>query len=459
MADITKIQPIGDTTQYTLGARYLTHTPNNTTTFLRGDNTWSNTLTGGFTATTLTASATYPNIRGNGTGVYFSIDGTWAANKGNVCIEANTLRPSADSSAAGMTLGTSAQPWGTIYGSSFTGNAASATKATQDGSGNVITSKYVTLDTTQTITGQKQFKALIQAYRYPNANNLPFMTFDKPGSYAAGIGPDGTGNRVKFGPCPLDGSAWTAEADFNSNNWYFQGSITGTSSLSISGAATISGGITSQHGHVFNVAGNEFNWIPDGYNSTMWFNYETFSRANNGTISEYICGNGKHGHANLRAAKVYNAVWNDIAETRKCKIKEAGSVVIETNTGEMISCNKKLAPGAKIISDTFGYLMGQINNENQAIAIAGRVLVKIDCDKTKFKLGMAVCSGPHGGIVPMKWYEKILWPERIIGTVSEIPNYDIWYGGKILADSIDKKIEPFEGDPIPVNGRIWIYVK
>ena len=45
MADITKIQPIGDSTQYTLGARYLTHTPNNTTTFLRGDNTWSDTLT------------------------------------------------------------------------------------------------------------------------------------------------------------------------------------------------------------------------------------------------------------------------------------------------------------------------------------------------------------------------------------------------------------------------------
>ena len=96
--------------------------------FWRGDNTWSNTLTGGLTATTLAVTATYPNIRGNGTGVYFSIDGTWAANKGNVCIEANALRPSADSSGAGMTLGTSAQPWGTIYGNSFTGNAATATK-------------------------------------------------------------------------------------------------------------------------------------------------------------------------------------------------------------------------------------------------------------------------------------------------------------------------------------------
>jgi hypothetical protein len=36
------------------------------------------------------------------------------------------------------------------------------------------------------------------------------MTFDKPGSYATGIGPDGTNNRIKFGPCDLAGTAWTA---------------------------------------------------------------------------------------------------------------------------------------------------------------------------------------------------------------------------------------------------------
>lgn len=36
-------------------------------------------------------------------------------------------------------------------------SVASATKATQDGAGNVITSKYVTVDTTQTISGEKTF--------------------------------------------------------------------------------------------------------------------------------------------------------------------------------------------------------------------------------------------------------------------------------------------------------------
>lgn len=43
------------------------------------------------------------------------------------------------------------------FSGSLSGNASSATKATQDGAGNVITSKYVTIDTTQTISGAKTF--------------------------------------------------------------------------------------------------------------------------------------------------------------------------------------------------------------------------------------------------------------------------------------------------------------
>lgn len=45
---------------------------------------------------------------------------------------------------------------GNVIGN-VTGNASSATKATQDGAGNEITSKYVTIDTTQTISGTKTF--------------------------------------------------------------------------------------------------------------------------------------------------------------------------------------------------------------------------------------------------------------------------------------------------------------
>lgn len=62
-------------------------------------------------------------------------------------------------------IGTSSWYWkyayiDQIYGylnGDISGNAATATKATQDGSGNTITSKYVTLDTVQNITANKIF--------------------------------------------------------------------------------------------------------------------------------------------------------------------------------------------------------------------------------------------------------------------------------------------------------------
>lgn len=53
---------------------------------------------------------------------------------------------------------------GTTLASKYLGisaNAASATKATQDGSGNVITSTYVTLSTAQTISGNKTFTGTV----------------------------------------------------------------------------------------------------------------------------------------------------------------------------------------------------------------------------------------------------------------------------------------------------------
>ena len=89
-------------------------------------------------------------------------------------------------------------------------------------------------------------------------------------------------------------------------------------------------GIYAQHGHIMTVARNEVNFIPDGYNDTFWFNYETFNRANNGNVTTYQMGNGKHGLANLTASKVYNAVWNDFAEYREGDITEPGRVVAVT---------------------------------------------------------------------------------------------------------------------------------
>lgn len=57
------------------------------------------------------------------------------------------------------------------WGISITGNAATATKATQDGSGNTITTKYVTVDTGQTISGVKTFSSE-QRFSFANGFRL-----------------------------------------------------------------------------------------------------------------------------------------------------------------------------------------------------------------------------------------------------------------------------------------------
>jgi hypothetical protein len=56
--------------------------------------------------------------------------------------------------------------------------------------------------------------------------------------------------------------------------------------------------------------------------------------------------------------------------------------------------------------------------------------------------GDAVCAGPNGTVSKMTREEIITYPDRIIGTVSEIPTYTEW--GK---------------HNIKVNGRIWIRIK
>jgi hypothetical protein len=46
--------------------------------------------------------------------------------------------------------------------------------------------------------------------------------------------------------------------------------------------------------------------------------------------------------------------------------------------------------------------------------------------KEYYTAGDAVCSGPDGTVSKMTREEIREYPERIIGTVSEIPSYETW---------------------------------
>ena len=137
---------------------------------------------------------------------------------------------------------------------------------------------------------------------------------------------------------------------------------------------------------------------------------------------------------------LYGAVWNDYAEFRNCSNGEAGHCVIENGDDTMSLSTKRLQYGG-IISDTFGFVIGDQKN-GKPIAVSGRVLAYTDKDRNNFKPGDAVCSGPNGSVSKMTRKEIKEYPEKILGIVSSVPTYEFW-GPK----------------QISVDGRIWIKVR
>lgn len=92
---------------------------------------------------------------------------------------------------------------------------------------------------------------LIKAYRYATATNLPAITMDKQGSYAYGIGPDGTNMRIRYGTAALDGSSWNTTGNAGIEH-FFDGKfiLNGTATLGtlagyLKGTAGVVGAVSS----------------------------------------------------------------------------------------------------------------------------------------------------------------------------------------------------------------------
>ena len=157
----------------------------------------------------------------------------------------------------------------------------------------------------------------------------------------------------------------------------------------------------------------------------------------------FKAGDGGAINGVIRAGQVYGAVWNDYAEYRKTKeYIQPGYCVIETGKGDLIKSSKRLQPGANIVSDTFGFAIGETEQTKTPLAVSGRVLAYPYEDRDSYQAGDPVCSGPNGTISKMTREEVREYPDRIIGTVSEIPDYEVWGTGNVK-----------------VNNRIWIKVK
>ncbi len=146
---------------------------------------------------------------------------------------------------------------------------------------------------------------------------------------------------------------------------------------------------------------------------------------------------------------LFGAAWNDYAEFRKDnqdETQEPGRCVYELGNGVLALTTERLQRGCEIISDTFGFAIGQDerNNCNTPIAVSGRVLAYVYEGKefAKNHIGWPVCSGPNGTVSVMTEEEEEKYSSRIIGTISEVPDYKFW-GTK----------------SVEVKERVWIRIK
>ena len=148
----------------------------------------------------------------------------------------------------------------------------------------------------------------------------------------------------------------------------------------------------------------------------------------------------------IRAAKVYNAVWNDLADSIEvpqdteleygyCYKYKNGKVY---KTDEYADSNV-----LGIHSDTAGMVLGIKPSHIKCInlAVAGVVLAYVD---NEYECGTPLVATKEGKLTKANKMTRVLHPERIVATYFRKENNDFW------GPSSNK---------IAVNGRSWVKIK
>lgn len=197
------------------------------------------------------------------------------------------------------------------------------------------------------------------------------------------------------------------------------------------------------------ILGREWGWNSDNNNFGMQlridgWNGQLYTRSYDGWGSTWTDWKKywKEGDA------VTGAVWNDYAECRESNCEESGYVLMENGDDTLSKTTERLSHFAGISSDTWGFSQGETDKAKTPIAVAGRVLAYPYQDRNNYKPGDCVCAAPGGTVDIMTREEVINWPDRIVGTVSCVPDYEEWGGG-----------EKADRPPVKVNNRIWIKVR
>ncbi len=405
---------------------------------------------------------------------------------------------------SGVTL----NPSTNTIAANISGNAATATRATQDGNGAIISSTYLKL-AGGTMTGALNFAnntwnnvgddCAIGDYNQAGAigirglngpTGLYFVPYS--GSTAQKISINGSGIMTITGTVAstftgnLSGNATTASTLQTARTISLTGDVTG--SVSFNGGSNVS--ITAA---VVDNSHNHTNYVPylaSGISDLNTMVNSGFYRVNSnltnaptgadwgqvlvihggGDTVTQIHGNYSNGNLHTRSGNspdvggvgswtswkqiwiqgnsVTGAVWNDYAEYREADCEEFGYVLMETGNDTLSKTTERLSHFAGVSSDTWGFSQGETACARTPIAVAGRVLVYPYQNRNNYKPGDCVCAAPGGTVDIMTREEVKKYPDRIVGTVSCVPEYEEWGGG-----------ENADRPPVKVNGRIWIKVK
>ncbi len=149
------------------------------------------------------------------------------------------------------------------------------------------------------------------------------------------------------------------------------------------------------------------------------------------------------------AQKLWNAVWNDIADFQPLFEGEHivhGKCYYDTENGARL-CNvycQKAVIG--IASDTFGYGLGiGIPSNTLPVAIAGFVLAYLDdIEGYEYQSGDILTNSHSANLTLMTRDEATHYPERIVATYKRKPKREM-FGP--------------EGKEVKVDGRHWVKVK
>jgi len=173
-------------------------------------------------------------------------------------------------------------------------------------------------------------------------------------------------------------------------------------------------------------------------------NSTTYGVANGGNDIA-ICGGATPSSAlsQLIASRVWNAVWNDVADFQLLNDKlEFGKCYVDHIEGARIAYERCQMGIIGMASDTFGHGVGAGANKREVpIAVCGWVLAHVD---QEYPCGTPLTNDENGNLTEMTLQEKRDYPERLLAIYKK-PEREAEFGPK--------------GQAVKVNGRHWVKVK